>query len=104
MVDMAELIEGLTGNPCTKFVCPLWLANIGASYFNIASKITGRPFYTKMSLRALQDNKRISHEKAARELGYQPRLLRDTLEDTLRWYHEMASSNCIRKVEAGDKM
>ena len=89
MVDMAELIEGLTGNPCTKFVCPLWLANIGASYFSIASKITGKaPLYTKMSLRALQDNKRISHEKAARELGYQPRLLRDTLEDTLRWYHE----------------
>jgi dihydroflavonol-4-reductase len=89
MADMAELIAVLTGNSCTKFICPPWLANLGAAYFNVAGKITGKaPLYTRMSLRALQDNKHISHEKAARELGYQPRLLRDTLEDTLRWFHE----------------
>ncbi len=89
MCDMAELISELTGNRCTKFMCPLWLAYIGAAYFKLAGKINGRqPLYTSMSLRALQDNKNISHDKATRELGYQPRPFRDTLEDTLRWFRE----------------
>lgn len=89
MCDMAELISELTGNRCTKFMCPLWLAYIGAAYFKLAGKISGRqPLYTSMSLRALQDNKNISHDKATRELGYQPRPFRDTLEDTLRWFRE----------------
>jgi dihydroflavonol-4-reductase len=89
MADMAEMIAELTGKECTKFMCPLWLANAGAAYFKVASKITGKqPLYTSVSLRALQDNKHISHEKAVKELDYNPRPLRDTLEDTLRWFHE----------------
>jgi dihydroflavonol-4-reductase len=53
------------------------------------SKITGKqPLYTSMSLKALQDNRKVSHQKATRELGYQPRPFRDTLEDTLRWFRE----------------
>ena len=89
LADLAELVGELTGTKCTKFVCPLWIANVGAVYFKGVSKLNGKqPLYTSMSLRALQDNRNISHDKAGRELGYQPRPFRDTLEDTLRWYRE----------------
>jgi dihydroflavonol-4-reductase len=89
MCDMAAEIAELVGNKVGKFVCPLWLANAGAVYFKLMSKMNGKqPLYTSMSLKALQDNRKISHEKAARELGYKPRPLRDTLEDTLRWFRE----------------
>jgi dihydroflavonol-4-reductase len=89
MCDLAAVIADLVGNKIGKFVCPLWLANIGAVYFKVMSKVNGKqPLYTSMSLKALQDNRKISHEKAARELGYKPRSLRDTLEDTLRWFRE----------------
>jgi dihydroflavonol-4-reductase len=89
LCDMANLIGDLVGNETSKFVCPLWLANTGAVFFKVMSKLTGKqPLYTAMSLRALQDNRSVSHEKATRELGYQTRPFRDTLEDTLRWFRE----------------
>jgi dihydroflavonol-4-reductase len=89
MCDMAELVGELVGRPCGKFVCPHWLAQVGAVYFKGMSGLTGKqPLYTSMSLKALRDNKNISHERAERELGYHPRPFRDTLEDTLRWFRE----------------
>jgi nucleoside-diphosphate-sugar epimerase len=39
-------------------------------------------------MRALRSNRHISHEGAARELGYRPRPFRETLIDTLRWFEE----------------
>ncbi len=97
MCDLAGLVAELTGASCSKFVCPSWLANIGAIYFKATSKITGKaPLYTKMSLKTLLDNKNISHERAARELEYQPRPFRDTLEDTLRWFHD---NNYLKMAE-----
>jgi dihydroflavonol-4-reductase len=89
MCDMAALIGELTGIQGGKFVCPLWLAHLGALYFKGISKLNGKqPLYTSMSLKALQDNRNISHDRATREIGYQPRPFRDTLEDTLRWFRE----------------
>jgi dihydroflavonol-4-reductase len=89
MCDLAALVGELTGARIGTFVCPMWLANLGAIYFKGMSKLNGKqPLYTSMSLKALQDNKNISHDKASQELGYQPRPFRDTLEDTLRWFRE----------------
>ncbi len=89
MCDLAATIGELVGIETSKFVCPMWLANVGAVFFKAMSKVNGKqPLYTTMSLRALLDNKNVSHEKAERELGYKPRPFRDTLEDTLRWFKE----------------
>lgn len=101
MCDMAAMIESITGVPNTKFLCPLWLAHTGAVFFKAMSKLNGKqPLYTGMSLRALQSNRNISHEKAAREIGYKPRPFRETLEDTLRWFQE---NGYLDGVTAGDK-
>ena len=89
MCDMAAMIAEIMGISGSKFVCPLWLAHTGALYFRLTSKMTGkRPLYTSMSLKALQDNKNVSHEKANRELGFNPRPFRETLVDTLKWFQE----------------
>lgn len=89
LCDLAAAIGELMEVENTKFMCPLWLANTGAAFFKAVSKFTGKqPLYTAMSLKALQDNRNMSHEKAARELGYKPRPFRDTLEDTLRWFRQ----------------
>jgi dihydroflavonol-4-reductase len=89
MCDMAAMIADIMGVSGNRFVCPLWLAHTGALYFALTSKMTGkRPLYTSMSLKALQDNKNVSHERASRELGYNPRPFRETLVDTLRWFQE----------------
>jgi dihydroflavonol-4-reductase len=87
MCDIATGVAEITGVPITRFVCPLWLARVGAPVIKGISHLNGkRPLYTSFSLKALKSNRHISHEKATRELGYQPRPFRETLVDTLRWF------------------
>jgi dihydroflavonol-4-reductase len=87
--DIAQIVGEITGAGDKKFVCPLWLARAGAPFMEGYSKMSGkRPLYTSFSLKALLSNKNISHARAARDLGYEPRPLRETLEDTLRWFKE----------------
>ncbi len=104
MCDMAKTVADILDTPYNKFVCPLWLAHTGAVFFKGMSKLNGRqPLYTSMSLKALQDNKSISHERAARELGYKPRPFRETLEDTLQWFRENRQLNGTGKAKTGAK-
>jgi len=87
MCDIAAMVAEITGGPRQKFVCPLWLARLGAPVVQGISRLSNkRPLYTSVSLRALKSNRHISHEKASRELGYQPRPFRESLVDTLRWF------------------
>ena len=87
--DLARLVEQITGAPAPGFVCPMWLARIGAPFISAFDRLAGRrPLYTSASLQALRDNRSISHQKATRELDYHPRPFRETLIDTLRWFEE----------------
>ncbi len=71
MCDIAAIVEEITGVSTRKPVCPLWLANLGVPFIKGMSLVNGkRPLYTSVSLRALKSNRRISHERATRELGY----------------------------------
>ena len=89
MCDIAAMVAEITGVSATRFTFPLWMAHLGVPIVNIMSRLNGkRPLYTSVSLRALKSNRHISHEKAARELGYRPRPFRETLVDTLRWFEE----------------
>ncbi len=89
VADLAALVEEITSVPSPKLVCPLWLAHAGVPFTVAFARLTGgRPFYTSDSLRALKSNKNISHERASRDLGYNPRPFRETIVDTLRWFEE----------------
>jgi dihydroflavonol-4-reductase len=89
MCDIAAGVAEITGVPVNKFVCPLWLARAGVPVMQGLSRLRGkRPLYTGASLRALKSNRNISHDRATRELGYQPRPFRETLADTLHWFRE----------------
>jgi dihydroflavonol-4-reductase len=87
MCDIAAMVAEITGVKNSRFVCPLWLARLAAPLVQSVSRLNGkRPLYTGVSLRALKSNRHISHARATRELGYQPRPFRETLVDTLRWF------------------
>jgi dihydroflavonol-4-reductase len=102
MCDIAKMIAEITGADTDKFVCPLWLARVGAPFIKIASDIQHtRPLYTSVSLRALDSNHHISHGRAAKELGYQPRPFRQTLEDTLRWFQQNGQLEMPKKPKTG---
>jgi dihydroflavonol-4-reductase len=87
--DLAVLIEEIIGTPAPKMVMPKWLAFAGAPFMAGFAKMAGqRPLYTSASVRALRAGQDVSHDKATRELGYKSRPLRETLVDTLEWFHE----------------
>ena len=67
-------------------VIPSWMAHLAAPLMQWhARRRKERPLYTGYSLYALKSNDKFSHEKAVRDLGYQPRDLYETLKDTVRW-------------------
>jgi len=83
------MVEEIMGTPAPKMVMPKWLAFVGAPFMAGFAKMTGnRPLYTSASVRALRSGQDVSHNKAARELGYKPRPLRQTIVDTFEWFHE----------------
>jgi dihydroflavonol-4-reductase len=87
--DLARLVAELTGVPAPAFVCPIWLARVGAPFITGFDHLAGRrPLYTSVSLRALRSHRNIGHQRARRELGYRPRPFRETLADTIRWFEE----------------
>ncbi len=87
LCDLAELAREIAGTPVPSLVFPLWMARIGAPFVATACRLTGRrPIYTSAALVPLAGNRAISHARATRELGYQPRPLRQTVVDTLQWF------------------
>ncbi len=87
LCDLAELAREITGTRVPSLVFPLWMARIGAPFVATACRLTGRrPLYTSAALVPLAGNRTISHARATRDLGYQPRPLRQTVVDTLQWF------------------
>jgi dihydroflavonol-4-reductase len=87
--DVATLVAQITGVPAPGFICPMWLARIGAPIITAFDRLAGRrPLYTSVSLEALRGHRNISHQKATQELNYYPRSFRETIIDTLRWFEE----------------
>jgi dihydroflavonol-4-reductase len=89
VAQLGQLVEEITGVKRTSMTSPIWLARIGVPFISLYSRITDtRPLYTFESLRALSYHKMLSCEKARRELGYDPRPLKQTLQSTVEWFTE----------------
>jgi len=88
VLDLATILENVTGKKVIKFMIPTQVAKIGVPFIKIYAKITGQePLYTFESLRTLRDvNKMISYEKATAELGYSSRDFEVTIRDTVEWF------------------
>jgi len=98
MPEIAKEMKEISDASITGFVCPMPVARFGAPFATAYSRLSGkRPYYTTVSLAALHSNHNISHEKATRELGYQPRPFRETLTDTLKWYQQNGDLKCRLK-------
>ncbi|MDI7276966.1 MAG: NAD-dependent epimerase/dehydratase family protein, partial [Anaerolineae bacterium] len=69
MRDLAILVEEITGTQPPWFVCPMWLARAGAAVADALAHRRGRrAVFTGAAISALRSNRRISHERAARDL------------------------------------
>jgi len=87
--DVSRLISRLTGRKTPQAATPLWLA-MPIAYLSLAwGRLQGKvPKFSPGAVRSIQMHRNISHAKASRELGYQPRPFEDTVRDTLEWFKE----------------
>jgi dihydroflavonol-4-reductase len=98
LCDVAGLVAQVTGVPAPGFVCPTWLARVGAPFIGAFDRLADRrPLYTGASLQTLLDKHDVSHQKATRELDYHPRPLQETITDTLKWFQDNGCLACPPK-------
>lgn len=95
-----EIVEGDLSDPDSLFsFCKsldvvihlaAWITRLGLPFLHLYSKLAGQhPLYTRQAVTILQQgNRYISHEKATKELGFNPRPLEETLSDTVQWMRE----------------
>ncbi len=90
LTDLYSQIRAIRGSGKNLPLIPFWLAELGVPFLKLWSLITrSKPLYTRESIDILRTaHRRISHEKASREFGYEPRPFKDTLVDTLRWFEK----------------
>ena len=87
--ELMQIVHELVGNHSPAIVLPFILATLAARILEPFYRLTRRvPKFTRYSLQTIRDNSIFSNAKARRELGYNPRALRDSIADTLMWWKE----------------
>jgi dihydroflavonol-4-reductase len=88
--ELARGVADAAGVPAPSLASPLWLAALAAPFATAVARITGAPAHlTRESVETLRrSHPDIRHDKAARELGYAPRPLAETVADTVAWFRE----------------
>lgn len=84
---LADIAEGITGVKAPSWVCPMWLAQLGAPSMELFSRLfQSEPLYTREALEALRGNLDMRSDLAAKELGHTPRSTEETVRDCYRWF------------------
>ncbi len=87
--DILTLLHEITGKRKITNFLPLWFVKLTAPLAELYYKILRQPpLFTSYSIHTLNSNANFSHAKAAAELGYTTRDMRDTLTDTVNWLKE----------------
>lgn len=84
---LLETVREITGQGFMVLKVPFELVKWAAQFTPFYYRWTKTsPRFTPYSLEVLRSNSNISHAKATRELGYQPRSLYESIADTVRWF------------------
>ncbi|MCQ3937381.1 MAG: epimerase [Chloroflexi bacterium] len=90
---MLETVREITGRNFFQMKIPFDLAKFAALFTPMYYRLArATPRFTPYSLEVLKSNANISHAKASRELGYQPRSLYESIRDTVKWFLERRKS------------
>lgn len=86
--SLAGVYEQCSGIKAPGIMFPDWMARPALPLMQLLAKLNHeQPLYTNDSLNTLKlGNRHIDHSKAARELNYNVRPLKETLVDTIRWF------------------
>ena len=84
--ELLNMLHEITGKKKIKRILPLWFVKLTAPLSEIYYKILKQPpLFTSYSIYTLNTNANFGCDKAAKELGYAARPMRNTLADTIQW-------------------
>lgn len=87
--SMLKILEEETGIKAPKTKIPAWLAKLSAPLFELYYRLMKQqPIFTSYSITTLKSNSLTSFDKAAKELGYKARPIRESIKDTITWIIE----------------
>jgi len=92
MRKMVKILNQITGKKQPTYWLGNSLAGLAAYFTTFYYWLSGaKPQFTRYSLATIKSNSLISHQKATRQLGYNPRPFEQSLKDTLEWYKKMVN-------------
>lgn len=86
--ELVKIASETTGKRRPPVVLPIWVARSVVPFARFFSWLTNaKLLFTHESLAALQfNNRKISNDKARKDLNYNPRSLKDSIKDIYAWY------------------
>jgi len=82
VVDLFNILHDLGYGKKIRLKVPMWVAKAGLPFTSLYYAIRRkRPLFTSYSLYMLSVNSNFSHERATKELGYNPRDIKETFKD-----------------------
>jgi dihydroflavonol-4-reductase len=92
--DIIKIVQEVLGTRLFSLKIPFSLARLTANFTPLYYRLRHtKPRFTSYSLATLTANSNISHSKAHLELGFNPRPLRESLSDTVKWFMKTKLSN-----------
>ena len=92
--EIINLLHEVTNHKPIKTILPNWFAKLTAPIAELYYKILKQPpLYTSYSIYTLSTNSHFSHEKATKEIDYNPRDMKETLKDTVDWLKKIGRIN-----------
>lgn len=89
MRAMLAVLKRATGVPMPRVVLPLWVGWAALPVTAAIGRLRGEtPLFHEGTLRAAVSNEVVSHEKAARELGYRVRSMTESMSDAFAFYSD----------------
>ncbi|MFV8753817.1 NAD-dependent epimerase/dehydratase family protein [Nannocystaceae bacterium ST9] len=87
MLELTAILQDVTGRAMPKRSLPLWVGWAALPFSLAIGALTGKPpVFTAGVLRAAVFNRVVLHDKAAAELDFHPRTMRESLPDTIEWF------------------
>ena len=87
--DLMNKTCEISGAKKVKFVVPHWLIKCISPFVELYAKIAKKkPLFTGFSMDCLNQNSNYSYQKSEALFGYKPRLIEETLIDTIKWMND----------------
>ena len=85
--QILTILEEETGIKAPRIKLPLWVAKMTAPASELYYRLKKQaPLFTSYSISTLTSNSLTTHQKAAQELGYTSRPIRESLHDAIQWF------------------